>query len=452
MSAPKKGDLTDTEKELLLVIAAGNVQEASRLLGSKDVRVNCLDEYGMTPLMHAAYKGKADMCKLLLQHGADVNCNEHEHGYTALMFAGLSGKTDITWMMLDAGAETDAVNSVGRTAAQMAAFVGQHDCVTVINNFFSRARLDYYTKPQGLEKEPKLPPKLSGPLHKIIMSTNLNPVKIVMLVKENPLLMDVEALEKCRKVLELICEKCIKQQDMNEVLAMKMHYLSCVLQKCGSFLKERQDKLDGLIKSLLKGRDGDGFLVFQEKFIRECIRKFPYCDATLLQQLVRSIAPVEIGSDPTALSVLTQAITGQVGFMDADFCTTCGEKGAEKRCSICKMLRLIKHWRRRPALWRSSRSVRVRPSAPQITKPKMLPQRQSLLLQTESQRTNHFNPATITIIFTEDSSKTKESRSVTPPRGSEGFFIVLIPDALLKAHNVGENHQKHLHTNAQGEG
>lgn len=89
---------------------------------------------------------------------------------------------------------------------------------------------------------------------------------------------------------------------------------------------------------MLKGRDSDGFPLFQEKFIRECIRKFPYCDATLLQQLVRSIAPVEIGNDPTAISVLTQAITGQVGFMDAEFCTTCGEKGAEKRCSICKMV------------------------------------------------------------------------------------------------------------------
>lgn len=44
------------------------------------------------------------------------------------------------------------------------------------------------------------------------------------------------------------------------------------------------------------------------------------------------------GNDPTAISVLTQAITGQVGFMDAEFCTTCGEKGAEKRCSICKMV------------------------------------------------------------------------------------------------------------------
>lgn len=47
---------------------------------------------------------------------------------------------------------------------------------------------------------------------------------------------------------------------------------------------------------MLKGRDKDGFPVYQEKFLRECIRKFPYCDATLLQQLVRSIAPVEIVS------------------------------------------------------------------------------------------------------------------------------------------------------------
>lgn len=50
-------------------------------------------QYGMTPLMHVAYKSKADMCRLLLQHRADVICNEHdEYGYTVLMFAGLSGK------------------------------------------------------------------------------------------------------------------------------------------------------------------------------------------------------------------------------------------------------------------------------------------------------------------------------------------------------------------------
>uniref|UniRef100_A0A8D3BGR4 Ankyrin repeat and MYND domain containing 2 n=1 Tax=Scophthalmus maximus TaxID=52904 RepID=A0A8D3BGR4_SCOMX len=324
MAAPQKGDLSASERKILQVIAAGDVQEATQLLASKEVRVNCLDEYGMTPLMHAAYKGKADMCRLLLQHGADVNCNQHEYGYTALMFAGLSGKTDITSMMLDAGAETDLMNSVGRTAAQMAAFVGQHDCVT------------YYTRPQGLDREPKLPQSLAGPLHKIIMTTNLNPVKIVMLVKENPVLVDVAALEKCYQVMDLLCEQCVKQQDMNEVLAMKMHYISCVFQKCLAFLQKQDDKLDALVKSLLRGRDSDGFPQYQEKFIRDCIRRFPYCEATLLQQLVRSITPVEIGNDPTAFSVLTQALTGQMAFVDADYCATCGERGANKRCSLCK--------------------------------------------------------------------------------------------------------------------
>ncbi|XP_014438576.1 ankyrin repeat and MYND domain-containing protein 2 isoform X2 [Tupaia chinensis] len=290
----KKGELTQEEKELLEVIGKGTVQEAGTLLSSKNVCVNCLDENGMTPLMHAAYKGKLDMCKLLLRHGADVNCHQHEHGYTALMFAALSGNKDITWVMLEAGAETDVVNSVGRTAAQMAAFVGQHDCVTIINNFFPRERLDYYTKPQGLDKEPKLPPKLAGPLHKIITTTNLHPVKIVMLVNENPLLAEEGALNKCYRVMDLICEKCMKQRDMNEVLAMKMHYISCIFQKCISFLKDGENKLDTFIKSLLKGRASDGFPVYQEKVIRESIRKFPYCEATLLQQLVRSIAPVEI--------------------------------------------------------------------------------------------------------------------------------------------------------------
>lgn len=67
--------------------------------------------------------------------------------------------------------------------------------------------------------------------------------------------------------------------------------------------------------SLLKGRDTDGFPVYQEKFIRECIRKFPYCDITLLQQLVRSIAPVEIVSpDDLLLRMLMVVVVHQKPF------------------------------------------------------------------------------------------------------------------------------------------
>ena len=69
-----------------------------------------------------------------------------------------------------------------------------------------------------------------------------------MLINENPLLAEEAALSKCYKVMDLICEKCMKQRDMNEVLAVKMHYISCVLQKCINFLKDGENKLDPLIR------------------------------------------------------------------------------------------------------------------------------------------------------------------------------------------------------------
>ena len=45
----------------------------------------------MTALQHAAFKGHAGICSLLLARGADVNDHEHDQGYTALMFGALSG-------------------------------------------------------------------------------------------------------------------------------------------------------------------------------------------------------------------------------------------------------------------------------------------------------------------------------------------------------------------------
>lgn len=47
--------------------------------------------------------------------------------------------------------------------------IGNHACVSVINNFVPRGAIDYYTVPQGLDKEPRLPPFLAAPLHKFVM-------------------------------------------------------------------------------------------------------------------------------------------------------------------------------------------------------------------------------------------------------------------------------------------
>lgn len=78
--------------------------------------------------------------------------------------------------------------------------------------------------------------------------SDLLSAQMVLLVKEQPVLVDAAALEKCYQVMDLLCEQCVKQEDMNEVLALKMHYISCVLQKCLAFLRKRDDELDQLVQ------------------------------------------------------------------------------------------------------------------------------------------------------------------------------------------------------------
>ena len=78
----------------------------------------------MTALQHACYKGSLDIIDILLSMGSDVNSNDHKMGYTALMFAALSGNESVILKLLNSGAKTHRTNSVGRTASQMAAFIG----------------------------------------------------------------------------------------------------------------------------------------------------------------------------------------------------------------------------------------------------------------------------------------------------------------------------------------
>lgn len=162
--------------------------------------------------------------------GADVNSGKHEYNYTALHFAALSGNSEICQMLLEHGAKINATNSVGRTPSQMAAFVGNHDCVAVINNFVPKSDVDYYTKPRGLETESKLPGHLALPLHKFIMQVNLNPVKIAMNLQKLQSLND--NLDKVKNVLELMSEREMKRgMETNEIMSFKFHYLSCIVSE-----------------------------------------------------------------------------------------------------------------------------------------------------------------------------------------------------------------------------
>lgn len=277
--------------------------------------------------------------------GADVNICQHEHGYTALHFAGLSGNTDICHLLLLSGAKIHTVNTVGRTAAQMAAFVGNHSCVATINNFIPKEDIDYYTITQGVQTTPHLPPFIADSFHKFLMQINIHPIRVALhLQKYNGL---SEHLGEVKNVLELMCAREMKRgAETNEVMAFKFHYLGYLVAdivKC----KERQNSLrrddntderkfdfvELFARKLLKsGKDGN--LDIMDGFLRECVREFPFRECTIFRQMVTSLANKDA---PSALSIINAAINGQKGFVDVvSMCQTCGEENPSKKCSKCK--------------------------------------------------------------------------------------------------------------------
>ncbi|GFT37469.1 ankyrin repeat and MYND domain-containing protein 2 [Nephila pilipes] len=338
-------DLSTLEKELFTYTQEKNYEEVKRLLTVEKVFVDCVDADGMTPLQHAAYKGSYKVCKLLLDCGADVNLTKHVSRYSALTFAALSGNPDVINLLLQYGASTTSVNSINKTAAQMASFVGNHYIVSVINNFIPMKEIEFFCQLQGLETEPKLPLNLTPFVHKMSVMTNINPVRLALFMQSN--LCILEHADKVIRVFTILSEKYFKEED-NELISLKFHHLAFVLKGCVKFLCSQKAKdeskgrltsecLNPFIKHLIKA-DSDRFPVALEKFLRQDIREYPFLDCSLFQQLVRTLSPVDFGAEPSAISIIHEAVSGQRGFDPLARCATCGDPFGKKKCGTCKVI------------------------------------------------------------------------------------------------------------------
>lgn len=99
-----------------------------------------------------------------------------------------------------------------------------------------------------------------------------------------------------------------------------------------------------LTEELVESKDEENkpfthmFRVFEDKFIRESIRKFPYPEVPLIQQIVSVLSKTTIGSEPSALKAVTDCLNGQRMNAHHDkFCSTCYEETKElKRCTHCR--------------------------------------------------------------------------------------------------------------------
>ena len=92
---------------------------AASLKAFGDFDVNEIDDYHLTPLIHAVDAEREDSARLLLDAGADINRSDDD-GSTPLHYAALLGSIPLATLLADRGADRSLTDGDGNTAADVA--------------------------------------------------------------------------------------------------------------------------------------------------------------------------------------------------------------------------------------------------------------------------------------------------------------------------------------------
>jgi len=93
--------------------------------------VHSMSLFGDFPINIAATRGLIDEARVLLSHGANINCSG-EHGYTPLHNAVEQGHLEMVKFLVDHDARVDIKNSDGDTPKDLAKLLGEdkiHDLI-----------------------------------------------------------------------------------------------------------------------------------------------------------------------------------------------------------------------------------------------------------------------------------------------------------------------------------
>uniref|UniRef100_A0AC34QQN8 Protein arginine N-methyltransferase n=1 Tax=Panagrolaimus sp. JU765 TaxID=591449 RepID=A0AC34QQN8_9BILA len=248
------GDLSPEEIRLFEAIDQKDYETVAELV--ENVNINCIDKSGMNPIDQACFRGDADIVRFLIENGGDVDNRKHPQGYTCLMFAALAGKPNICQMLLSAGARADAVNSIGKTASELAAFVGQHECVSVISSYIDAKEIERILHPQGDKSEEIYPKEFVTFIHDLTKTHDFHPVRIILNIMENAHVLEHE--KKLLFVVDMLFERQLRTKESNESQSLKLWIILFILREVFKFVdskkeenKEPKELLDIFMKNLL---------------------------------------------------------------------------------------------------------------------------------------------------------------------------------------------------------
>ncbi|CAI8586337.1 unnamed protein product [Vicia faba] len=103
----------------------GNVSELETLL-RRGVNFNYRDDYGLTAVHAAAFKGHKDVVLMLCKAGLDLECEDDE-GHVPLHMAVESGDLETVRIFVDKGVNVNAMNKKGVTPLYLARVWGHED-------------------------------------------------------------------------------------------------------------------------------------------------------------------------------------------------------------------------------------------------------------------------------------------------------------------------------------
>ncbi|XP_014671219.1 PREDICTED: acyl-CoA-binding domain-containing protein 6-like isoform X2 [Priapulus caudatus] len=138
MKAPEEEPIADADKSLIDWIVDGNTENVRRMLGSKSLDCNQVDEQGMAALHWACDRGHTDIVELLLRMGADPDIRDAEC-QTPLHYACSCDHVEVVKLLLGANADRSTTDCNGDTPVTCATSPG---IVTLLNSSVSASRTE----------------------------------------------------------------------------------------------------------------------------------------------------------------------------------------------------------------------------------------------------------------------------------------------------------------------
>jgi ankyrin repeat protein len=123
---------TPAEVDLFEACVTHDVAQVRKLLAD-GADINLRDDYGITPLMYACQVENTELCRVLLENGADLQAEDSEFGETEIMRAASNGIAPLCSLLLEFGAKIDEGDRVDdRSPLARAVMQGHLDCVKLL--------------------------------------------------------------------------------------------------------------------------------------------------------------------------------------------------------------------------------------------------------------------------------------------------------------------------------